>query len=129
MIAYLKSATVTDVASFYEFSSSVGDIKVLSVGENFGLKVGESVRLGVKSSDVAIATSRVENSSISNLLSAELVDIKIGKVLASVTLRLNDGSLLESIITANSASLLGLSSGIRVFALLKATSFYIKEKI
>lgn len=128
MIASVKSVKSVKGASFYELGSACGEIKMLSVLSDEALERGDRVRLGVKSSDVVIAVSRVCDISISNCLECEIKELYVGDILATVTLRLSDESLLESIITANSAKVLNLKEKMRVYALLKATSFFIKEK-
>ncbi|BCX78913.1 molybdopterin-binding protein [Campylobacter sp. 19-13652] len=129
MLATVKSVKSTKGASFYELIGANAKLKMLIIGDNGALIPNERIRISVKSSDVAVALSPICDISISNCLKCEVVGLNVGEILATVTLRLDDESLIESIITASSARGLNLSIGLRVYALIKATSLFVKERI
>lgn len=129
MIATITSVKTNKSASFYELSALDTELKMLCVAEASSLKPLECVRLGVKAIDVAVSLTPTFSTSISNCLECEIVSLNVGEILATLVLRLGDDSVLESVISAHSARALKLKIGLKVYALIKATSFFIKEKI
>ena len=60
-----------------------------------------------------------------NQLSATVTEVRLGTVMAEVTMRLSDGQELVSAITRRSAERLDLSEGDQVTAFIKATEVLI----
>ncbi|MBK3625183.1 TOBE domain-containing protein [Streptomyces asoensis] len=92
----------------------------LEAVEQLALTPGTAVHALVKSTEVALATSRVEGLSIRNQLPGALTRLVTGAVMASVKISLA-GSDLTAVITKEAAEDLGLFVGSDVIALIKAT--------
>ncbi|MFD5427037.1 molybdopterin-binding protein [Streptomyces sp. NPDC127084] len=87
---------------------------------DLGLTEGSTVRVLVKSTEVALATAPVEGISIRNQLPGFITDIVTGGAMAGVRLRV-DGGELTSAVTKEAVADLGLTVGSPVVALIKAT--------
>lgn len=85
----------------------------------------EIARLNVKSSDVIIANAPILGTSISNCLPGKIQELKIGELIASVSVALNGGGFLDSLISANSAKRLELEKDKDIYVAFKATSIEI----
>ncbi|MFF8972557.1 molybdopterin-binding protein [Streptomyces sp. NPDC014995] len=85
-----------------------------------GLAPGSAVRALVKSTDVSLATSRIEGLSIRNQLPGTVTEVTAGGALASVRISVEGGDL-TSVITQEAATDLGLAAGTPVVALIKST--------
>ncbi|MEV6009510.1 TOBE domain-containing protein [Streptomyces sp. NPDC051976] len=88
--------------------------------KDLGLAEGSAVRAMVKSTEVALATARVEGLSIRNQLSGTVSDVATGGAMASVKVRVDDGELTAAV-TKDAVTDLGLAAGSPVVALIKAT--------
>ncbi len=88
------------------------------------LRVGDEVRLRIRSRDVALATSRPQAISVRNILAGTVLEIAqdpetaFAEVLVDV-----GGGRLRARITRDAAGDLGLSAGTSVYALVKSISF------
>ncbi|MGG7048638.1 MULTISPECIES: TOBE domain-containing protein [unclassified Campylobacter] len=94
--------------------------------ENLGLKVGQSVRLGFKSSDVIISKAPLFACSVNNAIKAKIAHANIGEIIACLHLNADDFEF-ESIISKESFSRLNLSVGDEVYAYVKSTSLFISS--
>ena len=81
---------------------------------------GASVRLRIRSQDVALALSPPEGLSIRNVVPAEIVSVDTDPGAYAEVLLTAGGQYLRSRITRKSAVELGLKPGLRVFALIKS---------
>jgi len=88
--------------------------------EQLSLAPGAAVRALVKSTEVSLATSRVDGLSIRNKIPGAITHLEIGEVMASVKITV-DGGELTAAITREAATDLGLFVGSDVVALIKAT--------
>ncbi|MFV8185437.1 TOBE domain-containing protein [Streptomyces sp. AF1B] len=88
--------------------------------EDLGLAEGSAVRALVKSTEVALASARVEGLSIRNQLPGTVRDIATGGAMAAVKVTF-DGVELTAAITKDAVTDLGLAAGSAVVALIKAT--------
>ena len=92
----------------------------LEAVEELGLAEGSAVRAMVKSTEVALATGRVEGFSIRNQLPGTVSDVTTGTAMATVKVTV-DGGELTAAITKDAATDLGLTAGSPVVALIKST--------
>jgi molybdate transport system regulatory protein len=92
----------------------------LEAVEELGLATGSAVRALVKSTEVSLATGRVEGVSIRNQVPGTVRDITTGSAMASVKVAV-DGGELTAAITKEAATDLGLTAGTPVVALIKST--------
>lgn len=88
--------------------------------EDLSLTAGSAVRALVKSTDVALATGPVEGLSIRNRLPGTVTALTAGDAMACVRVAV-EGAELTAAITSEAADDLGLSVGVPVVALVKAT--------
>jgi molybdate transport system ATP-binding protein len=87
------------------------------------LPIGQRVRLRVLARDVSLATLKPEQTSIQNVLHMRIETIAPDVHPSQVLIRLrNDSTVLLSRITARSASVLGLHSGMPVWAQVKSVA-------
>ena len=83
---------------------------------------GDEVRLNIYASDVSISLSHAQDSSILNILNAQVLDLKFeesGHCLIQLDV---DGQVLLSRVSAYSAKRLNLKVGQNVFAQIKAVA-------
>ncbi|MEV6291907.1 TOBE domain-containing protein [Streptomyces sp. NPDC051896] len=88
--------------------------------EELSLVPGTAVRALVKSTEVSLATQRVQGLSIRNQLSGAVTGLTTGTVMATVKVTV-DGGELTAAITKDAVADLGLFVGSDVIALIKAT--------
>ncbi|MFI5687040.1 molybdopterin-binding protein [Streptomyces sp. NPDC051636] len=88
--------------------------------EQLALAPGATVRALVKSTEVSLATNRVDGLSIRNQLPGTITHLTIGEVMACVKVAV-DGGELTAAITKDAATDLGLFVGSDVVALIKST--------
>ncbi|MET7654249.1 MULTISPECIES: TOBE domain-containing protein [unclassified Streptomyces] len=92
----------------------------LEAVRQLGLTAGTAVHALVKSTEVSLATGRVDGLSIRNRLNGAITGLVTGGVMASVKISM-DGGELTAVITREAAIDLGLFVGSDVVALIKAT--------
>ncbi|MFH9554111.1 molybdopterin-binding protein [Streptomyces sp. NPDC017435] len=92
----------------------------LEAVRELAVTTGTAVRALVKSTEVSLATGRVDGLSIRNQLAGAITGLVTGDVMASVKISL-DGAELTSVITKEAVADLGLFVGSDVIALIKAT--------
>ncbi|MGW5427507.1 TOBE domain-containing protein [Streptomyces sp. NPDC004059] len=88
--------------------------------EELSLVPGTAVRALVKSTEVSLATQRVQRLSIRNQLPGAVTGLTTGTVMATVKVTV-DGGELTAAITKDAVTDLGLFVGSDVIALIKAT--------
>jgi molybdate transport system regulatory protein len=88
--------------------------------EDLALSPGTAVRALVKSTEVALATGRVEGLSIRNRLPGPATALTTGAAMASVAVAV-EGAELTAAVTRQAADDLGLAVGVTVVALVKST--------
>lgn len=119
-IESIESVTIVTFQSHGDF------IEMLSLGLEKPLQVGSSVLLGVKSSSIALATNLSTTMSISNQLRCVVDALHQGELLCSVRLRFHE-SMMQSIITMQSALKMDLKVGDSVVALIQASELSLLE--
>ncbi|MFF4585777.1 molybdopterin-binding protein [Streptomyces sp. NPDC001388] len=92
----------------------------LEAVDELALTAGTAVRALVKSTEVSVATARVDGLSIRNQLFGTITGLTLGEVMASVKITV-DGGELTAAITKDAATDLGLFVGSDVIALVKST--------
>jgi molybdate transport system regulatory protein len=92
----------------------------LDAVRELALAEGSAVRALVKSTEVALATGRVEGLSIRNRLPGTVSEVAAGGAMAAVTVAV-DGGELTAAITKDAVGDLGLAAGSPVVALIKST--------
>jgi len=95
-------------------------LKMMSLDLMSGVEVGKKVMLAVKPTHIAIAKEFTGILSYSNQIKTVVQSCEEGILLTSVKLLAAD-VLLESIITSQSASIMGLKAGDEVSAIIKAS--------
>jgi molybdate transport system regulatory protein len=115
------------VNSIVEVALKGGD-KIVSVitnnsVERLGLKAGSEVLAIVKSSSIMIGID-IPSAQLSarNILAGTVANVLEGAVNDEVTIQLAGGSTVTSIITRASVQRLGLASGVKAQAVIKASS-------
>ena len=89
--------------------------------DDLSLALGSPVRALVKSTEVSLATHRVQGLSIRNQLPGAVTGLTTGAVMATVKITV-DGGELTAAITKDAVADLGLFVGSAVIALIKATA-------
>ncbi|MET8811340.1 TOBE domain-containing protein [Streptomyces sp. NPDC004549] len=88
--------------------------------KDLGLAEGSAVRAMMKSTEVALATGRVEGLSIRNQLPGTVTGLAVGGAMATVRVAV-DGGELTAAITKEAVTDLGLTDGSPVVVLIKST--------
>ncbi|MEU9130845.1 TOBE domain-containing protein [Kitasatospora sp. NPDC048540] len=88
--------------------------------KDLDLHTGSAVRALVKSTEVALATARVNGVSIRNQLAGTVTEVAKGGAMAGVKISV-EGAELTAAITTDAADELGLRAGSPVVALIKST--------
>ena len=122
-------ATLTNIQSvdnlnIVTFASEGSTLKMISLELNEKLKKGTEVLLSCKPTAIAIAKNITGELSYSNQLHATIIAMEMGELLCSLELDFH-GSVLESIITSDSAKRLNLQIDDNVTALIKSTDLSI----
>lgn len=108
-----------------DFAGHTLKMMSLSLSE---LKSGDKVILSVKPTNVAIGKSFFGNVSYSNQFRAKIIKIDNGKLLSSIKLEF-EKSIIESIITLDSAKKMDLKVDDEVTIFIKASDLFINEVI
>lgn len=124
-------ARVTDIKSMdnlniVAFEAGEHSMQMMALGLNIPIKIGSSVILGVKASNVSIAKNMPTMISISNQLSCIVEELHKGELLCSVKLRFNN-AIIESVITMKSLLKMNIKVGDNIIALIKASELSILE--
>jgi molybdopterin-binding protein len=126
LIATIKTINNVENLNIVEFDFLNISLKMMSLDLNSDVQIGKKVKLSVNPTSISIAKNFVGEISLSNQLTAIIKDIENGKLLSSVTLKI-DNFLLESIITTDSSKRMNLQIGDEVKILIKASSLSIEE--
>ncbi len=127
---YIK-ASVVSIETFENitvvgFEAGNETLVMMSLELDSSLKVGSNVMLALKATTVSLAKEKNTMLSISNQLPVRITGIDRGKLLCSVKLSFED-TVIESIITKNSALRMGIKSEDEIVALIKASDLAIAE--
>jgi len=122
-------ATITQIESIdnlnlLTLSCRTQTIKILTLELNPNLKVGSSVKLSIKSTDIAIAKNSNGMLSYTNQLKAKITQLNNGKLLSSIRLDI-EGFGLESVIMLDSSLKMGLRVGDEIVVLLNSNNISI----
>ena len=90
------------------------------------IKIDDKVLLSVKPTHISLSKIYLSDTTISNILLSEVIEVKNGEVLSVIFLKIGQ-SIFESIITLESSKKLGLKMGDKVYALIKSSELFIKE--
>ncbi len=110
-----------------EFDFLQEKLTMVTLDINKTLSAGQKVILEINPSQVAIAKNYNGDLSYSNQINAKIESIELGAILCTLILELQDGSKIESIITAKSAINMSLSKGETLKAILKASQISLGE--
>ncbi|MDD2790053.1 MAG: TOBE domain-containing protein [Sulfurimonas sp.] len=124
ILAKVTAIESCDNLSVLALHANGHNMRLMALGLNFPLKVGSEVLLGVKSSNISLATSIQAEISISNQLSCSIESLEMGALLCSVRLRFGN-VLLRSVITKASALSMQLQERDPLIALIKASDLSI----
>jgi molybdopterin-binding protein len=108
------------------FSSKVHKLKMMSLELDSDITEAKELFLTTKASNIAIAKDFSGMISCANQLDVTIDSIEMGELLCSLELAFED-TLLQSIITADSAKRMGLKEKDRVTALIKSSDISILE--
>ncbi len=127
----LIPATIIDIQSvdtinLVSFNVEGQKMCMMALELDGNLHVGSKVVLGVKATHVALARESNDAISISNQLNVCIESIELGELLSSVKFFFA-GSIIESIITKESALRMRLQVGDSVVALVKSSELFIME--
>ncbi len=127
------AATITAIESFdginvVSFEADGQPMRMMALELNETLRVGSKVILGIKASNIAIASELKGVLSISNQLKVDIEQVNNGELLSSIKFRFA-GSLIESIITRDSSQCMNLCPGDEVVALIKSSELSVLEVI
>ena len=125
------AATVTavekvDHISIASFESEGQTLNMMALDLSEDIRIGKCVTLAVKASHIMIAKDYEGMLSTSNQLEATVTNVTNGALLCSLKLQIGS-HLLESIITRASSQRMGLKTGDKVKALIKASELSIVE--
>lgn len=129
-IAHDRDATSVLEAEVAEFDEEFGLAYLDFPGgrfavENKGLRMGRPVRLLLRASDISIALDKTNNSSILNVCRAKIVEItRDGGAHITAKILLGDVPVITRI-TRKSATALGLSAGMEVYAQIKSVALLV----
>lgn len=126
IIATIKKINSIDNLNIVEFDFNDITLKMMSLDLNENIKINKKVKLNVKPSNVILAKNLEGEISLSNRLVAIIEDIENGKLLSSITLKINT-TILESLITVDSSKRMNLKKGEEVIVLIKASNLSIQE--
>ncbi len=125
------SATVVTIQNVQNltqvtFATAAGELKMMGLELPQNIKQNTQVILTCKATNIAIAKRSDTMLSFSNQLCVTIKAIEMGELLCSLLLAYNE-TLLESIITADSARRMQLQVGESVTALIKSSDLSIAE--
>lgn len=126
IIAFVEEIHNNENLNVVKFNLEDIKFTMMSLELNSNIKVGTKVSLGFKASHVAIAKNLKGEVSFSNIILAKIVEIDIGKILASIKLEIK-GFIISSIITSQSAKRMNLKQNDEVQVIIKASELYINE--
>jgi len=116
-----------DDLNIVTFASQNHSLSMMSLQLDPQIKEGRVLYVTTKATNIAIAKNFSGDISYSNQLKTKIDNIELGELLCSLELIFED-TLLESIITADSAKRMDLKKGDEVTALIKSSDLSIMEK-
>ena len=124
-------ATITDISSvdnlnIVKFDFGGQPLKMMSLGLGDDISVGKRVILGMKPTHMAIGKEVSGLLSYSNQIKSKIISCEHGKLLSSIKLLVNE-TVLESIITLESAQAMDLKAEDEVTVIIKASELSILE--
>jgi len=126
LIATIKKISTVDSLNIVEFDFDGNILKMMSLDLSKEVQVGKKVILSVKATNVSLAKNLCGELSLSNKIVASIENIENGKLLSSITLKVND-TYIESIITVDSSIRMNLQENDSVTILIKASNLSIEE--
>ena len=124
--AKIKSIENVDSLNIVKFDFYDTTLTMMSLDLNDEIKVGKTVKLAVKPTQIAIAKNFNGELSYSNQLKSTIISIENGQLLSSIKLKYFD-TTIESIITASSSKRMALHVEDEVTVLIKANELSISE--
>lgn len=125
--AVITAIKAHDGITIVSFMAEEQPMRMMALEIDNSLEAGSGVILGVKASNISLAKAPLGLMSITNQLQVTAVHIENGKLLSSVKFRLGD-TVLESIITLDSAKRMNLQKDDNIIALIKSSELSILEK-
>lgn len=110
-----------------EFDFNGESLSMMSLELPQSIKIGSMLKLTCKATHIGIGKDLSGEISYSNKLTCQIESINMGELLCSLKLKLNDGTLIESVITKKSALRMNLKKDDKVVALIKASELSIQE--
>jgi molybdopterin-binding protein len=127
---YIKASVISidtfESITLVGFSAAKEVLTMMSLELDSSLQIGSAVILAVKATTVSLAREKSPMLSISNQLSVRIRSIDEGELLSRIKLSF-EGTLIESVITKNSAVRMGLKPEDEIVALVKASDLAIAE--
>lgn len=124
--AIVTAIDCVDNINIVSFEAAYQPMRMMALELNDTLVIGSKVTLGIKASNIALAKELSGMLSISNQLNVTIESINNGKLLSSIKFSFA-GSLIESIITRESALRMDLQAGKSIIALIKSSELSILE--
>ena len=124
MIARVKDIKTKDNLNIVEFDFNNISLKMMSLELNKDITIGKRVEPVVKPTNIIISKNFIEDISLSNQTLAKVIEINSGELLSNITLKIEE-TILESIITKDSADKLNLKIDDKVYILIKASDLSI----
>ncbi len=126
-------ATITAIESvdnlcIVSFETQGTTLRMMALGLNVSIAIGSKVLLGIKATNIALATANSEMLSISNQLETTIVSVNNGSLLSSIKVAFQSHDL-ECITTKDASQKLNLHEGQCVTAMIKASDLSILELI
>ncbi len=124
--ATISKIQTQDNISILSFKTQTQVLKMMALELDDKVQIGAHVILGAKASNIALAQRLEGDISISNQLKCEVKEMQLGTLLCSVKLEF-EGTILESIITKDSAIRMKIEKGSHLMALIKSSELSIME--
>jgi molybdopterin-binding protein len=126
LIATIKEINNIDNLNIVHFDFCGKTLKMMSLDLNKDVQIAKRVKLAVKPTNISIAKNLSGEISLSNQIIAIIKSIENGQLLSSIILEAN-GTIFESIITADSSKRMNLQKNEQVTILIKASDLSILE--
>lgn len=129
LVAKLTCIESVENLNIIEFDFNGESLSMMSLELPHSIKIGSILKLTCKATHIGIGKDLSGEISYSNKLTCQIESINMGELLCSLKLKLNDGTLIESVITKKSALRMNLKKDDKVVALIKASELSIQEII